>query len=160
MASYAARMKAIRKYNAEVTRLRSVSKMQVTVIAGRPGSGKSTYVKDHMQPGDLLVDYDAIGMALSGQPPHHRSVHLTPFISAAEHAILRRLERPSEVERVWILTARPDPIERRALVARLAATLIELDVPPEECIARIQADPARPPMTDDFREYIERWEPT
>lgn len=33
------------------------------VICGPPCSGKSTYVREHAEDGDLLVDYDVIAQA-------------------------------------------------------------------------------------------------
>ena len=38
----------------------------VTVVCGPPGSGKSTHVDGHKQPGDLVVDIDALYVALTG----------------------------------------------------------------------------------------------
>lgn len=40
----------------------------MTIITGPPGSGKSTYVATLMQPGDLLLDLDALFKAVSNLP--------------------------------------------------------------------------------------------
>lgn len=37
---------------------------KVVVVAGPPGAGKTTYAKKHMQPGDLLIDFEVIGEEL------------------------------------------------------------------------------------------------
>lgn len=34
--------------------------MVITVVTGPPCSGKSTYVRTHARPGDIIVDFDAI----------------------------------------------------------------------------------------------------
>ena len=34
--------------------------MKTIVVCGPPASGKTTYVKQHMIPGDIVVDLDAI----------------------------------------------------------------------------------------------------
>ena len=36
-----------------------------TVVTGPPCGGKSTHVREHAKPGDLIVDLDLIALALS-----------------------------------------------------------------------------------------------
>jgi len=132
---------------------------EITVVGGRPGSGKSTYVYRELKPGDLVVDFDAIAMAVSGQPEHQRDERLVPFVHAAEKALLERLRYPHAVPRAWVLTARPSPEGRVRLAESLNGRLIDIDTPLEECIRRIESDPGRPPLDDAFRAYIESWKP-
>lgn len=39
--------------------------MQVILVCGPPASGKTTFVRNHMVPGDIVVDLDAIMQAIS-----------------------------------------------------------------------------------------------
>jgi len=39
--------------------------IKVYIVYGSPASGKTTYVRDHMSDGDMVVDLDMIGQALS-----------------------------------------------------------------------------------------------
>ena len=44
--------------------------MRLIVITGPPCAGKTTYARQHAQPGDLIIDLDAIAHAL-GYPHQH-----------------------------------------------------------------------------------------
>lgn len=47
----------------------------VYLICGSPCSGKSTYIKEHMQRGDLICDVDLIYGAISGQDSHDAEMY-------------------------------------------------------------------------------------
>lgn len=44
--------------------------MRVTLVCGLPGTGKSTYVKEHLGAGALAYDLDAIAAAFRLRMPH------------------------------------------------------------------------------------------
>ena len=46
------------------------SATRIVLVVGPPGAGKTTYVRDHKQPSDLVVDYDAIAEALGSDATH------------------------------------------------------------------------------------------
>lgn len=50
---------------------KSALSTEVHIICGPPGSGKTTFVQKHMQPGDLILDMDAIVAALTGNKSTH-----------------------------------------------------------------------------------------
>jgi len=77
--------------------------ISVTVISGLPASGKTTYVRKHMQRGDLIVDWDFLHMALSGTS-RPCPEQLVPFVAEARDVILKRLERPAQgVRNAWVI---------------------------------------------------------
>ena len=80
----------------------------ITLVAGPPAAGKTTWVQQHARPGDLIVDYDAIATSL-GADPHQRGDALHPAINAARNAILRALRQGTTgAARAYILSANPD----------------------------------------------------
>ena len=82
----------------------------ITLIVGPPGAGKTTYVKTHAKPGDLIVDYDKIADALGGDMKleTHRNEELHQVTMAARNAILRQLRQgKAKVARAWIISANP-----------------------------------------------------
>lgn len=48
----------------------------VYLIYGPPCSGKSTYINERMERGDLVCDVDLIYQAISGQDPHDADLHV------------------------------------------------------------------------------------
>jgi predicted kinase len=127
----------------------------VTIVCGPPGSGKSTYVREHMKQGDLVVDLDAIGAALSMTPMHHSTTAMLDFSIPARDAVLKRLEAPARVGAAWVIAGLPDRAERDALSKRLRASLVLLDVPADECVRRLIADKERP--ATEWEPRVEQW---
>lgn len=50
--------------------------MMVYLIYGSPCSGKSTYIKEHMQDGDLVCDVDLIYQAISNRDSHDADLYV------------------------------------------------------------------------------------
>lgn len=129
-----------------------------TVVAGPPGSGKSTYVAERMQPGDLLLDVDALFVALSGLAMYDaRRTALLPFVMDARHAVLARLSRTSAARRAWVVTTESDARQLQRLVDDLGAALVVLAVPARDCIERIAADSRRGDTATNWPDVVERW---
>ena len=63
----------------------------ITVVYGPPGSGKTTWVKQNAKHGDLIVDFDALFVALSGRASHDKPSNLFPFVIAARLAVEAQL---------------------------------------------------------------------
>lgn len=84
---------------------------RITLVYGPPGAGKSTYVEQHRQPGDLVVDYDLLGHAL-GSPDRHGHQELHGTINAARNAVLTKIRRgDTGAPRVWIVSTNPRALE-------------------------------------------------
>lgn len=69
----------------------------IHVITGPPCAGKSTYVAEHAQKGDLRIDYDMIAQAL-GAPDSHSAAGVIKqaAFDAREGAIEAALKDPDE----------------------------------------------------------------
>jgi hypothetical protein len=132
-----------------------ISKLaDVTIVAGPPGSGKSTYVTERAVQGDLIWDQDSILQRLGNYPDtmkHPGARHLIPFALAMREALISELTRPHGVERAWLIIGGANLAERKVLTMRLNATVIIMDTPPEECFRRIKNDPSR--LSSDMEEW-------
>jgi 5-methylcytosine-specific restriction endonuclease McrA len=124
----------------------------VTLVCGPPCSGKTTYVSDRAQPGDLVVDWDALAVALGSPHPWDHPAPLTPFIAEARDAVTARLARSHGVERAWIIATAPRDADRRRLAPE-GATVVVLATDEDECVRRARQD-SRPAGTIDA---IESW---
>lgn len=129
----------------------------VTIITGPPGSGKTTYVNEQRQWGDLIVDVDTLYSALSGLEWYEKPDALLPFVLEARDAVLDRLHSQSELRHAWIITSEANKDELERMKARYSATVLVLEVSAAECLKRIASDPRRSNKVEQWRPIVERW---
>lgn len=114
----------------------------VTLVCGPPLGGKSFYVRQHALPGDLILDTDEIGSAISGQSVHETPAILKPFVFTARDAVLAELQRTVLPKRVWVIETAPDPQLRARLRSKWnASEVIMMLTPAEVCRERLLANP-------------------
>jgi predicted kinase len=79
------------------------------LIVGPPASGKSTWVKQHAQPGDITVDYDAIASVLTppGGDPHDQPAHIKTVTKAARRAAIDQAVALSHTIDVYVIHSSP-----------------------------------------------------
>ena len=44
--------------------------MKIKCVTGAPGSGKSTYVREHHGDNDIIYDFDLMAQAITGKEAH------------------------------------------------------------------------------------------
>lgn len=85
--------------------------MALYVILGPPAAGKTTWVNEHAQPGDIVVDFDRLANALTA-PGADEHDHTKPLRSvthqARSAAITTALRHVSNVD-VYIIHSAPRP---------------------------------------------------
>lgn len=151
-----------RKTAAEVGRVSRLPTLKyppvcpVTVVAGPPGSGKTTYARANAGSRDLVIDLDDIKHELTGKNPHatpdDRGLMLKAMAERNER--LMKLSRAKGVERCWFVVTAPGLAERRHWARQLGADVVVLEVGAEECLRRIAADAARQDVPASFWERI------
>jgi hypothetical protein len=129
----------------------------VTLVCGPPGSGKTTFVLERKQWGDLIVDLDALYQALSGLPAYEKPDVLLPFVFAARDAVVARLGSAHGVRHAWVITSGADGADRRDLAASLNADVVLLEVAPSECLRRIAQDDRRATKWELWEPIVMHW---
>lgn len=119
---------------------------RVIVVSGPPCSGKADYVASRRQAYDLVLDLNALAVAL-GAPGHARPPHLIPFLCELRDAFLARLTRRHQAPRVWVITCDPRMADRL-----VGAQHVRMSTSRDECISRA-AEAGRP----DAVELIDSW---
>lgn len=135
------------------------SRIPVVIVAGPPGSGKTTYVAKHKHAGDLVVDMDLLYQALTGGlPMYDKPDCLLPFVCEARDAVMARLARASQVRRAWLITGKAYLGELMQLKDQLGAErVMVLEVSPNECLRRIRDDPRRSARWQLWEPLVRQW---
>jgi hypothetical protein len=114
------------------------------IVTGPPAAGKSTWVRERAKPTDIVVDFDVLAVALSGQggdphdhPPTLRSVAR----SARDAAIDTALRHSSDDVDVYVIHSSPGD-KRMADYRAHGAEVVTIDPGRDVCRSRCKA--ARP----------------
>lgn len=123
----------------------------IHVIVGPPCAGKSTFVAENAEPGDIIVDFDRLAKAF-GSPSHHDAPGpLRRVVQAARHAAISQILM-GRADTAWIIDTDPRP----SVVAdyrRAGAKFHMIDPGLAACLERAVAD-ERPEWTPG---QIRRW---
>lgn len=130
---------------------------QVFVVYGSPCSGKSTYVRDNMQVGDLIVDMDNIWQSISGCDRYTKPNQIKPIVFGMRDYLIDCIRtRQGKWSNAWIIGGYPYRAERERLARQLNARLIHIDTTQAECLERlIKCDDNR--NVDDWKKFIENY---
>ena len=127
------------------------------IVYGSPGSGKSTYVKEHMLEGDLVVDLDLIKQAISLKSKTNAPDNLINVALAMRETIYRLISNKEvDAKNTWIIAALPKKHEREQLADRLGADLIFINKDIHTCIEHAMNHSER--SDKELQKYIiQRW---
>ena len=129
------------------------------IVYGPPLSGKSTYVKNHKGPNDLVIDLDAIYQAITGNELYNKPDSLKYNAWAVRNMLLDNIKvRYGKFESAWIIGGYADKYEREKIIKDLGATPVLIAATKEECLMRLKsAKDFRQEKYKEWKQYISTW---
>lgn len=125
----------------------------LTVVTGPPCAGKTSYVEEHAEPGDVVVDFDRLAQALGSQVTHDHPEHVAEVTRQLHTAAIgAAIARHRCGARVWIVQTYITP-GSGASYRRAGARFVTLTSDREELHRR--ADAAGRP--ERWHREIDRW---
>lgn len=101
---------------------------QVTVVCGPPCAGKTTWVAEHAQPGDTVLDIDVLAkLCGSGRDHGHEGRHYRA--AQDEYDQLCQVVSASNTN-AWVIRGAPEPAARKKLADAVGATRVVVLLPP------------------------------
>jgi hypothetical protein len=125
----------------------------LTVVTGPPCSGKTTYVRTHAKPGDIVIDFDAMAQAFGSPTPHDHSPETRHVTMMARRAAIDAAITVSDRADVWIVDCNITAARMRGYQTA-GANIVALHVDPGTLHDR--ADRERPAL---WHGLIDRWSP-
>lgn len=129
---------------------------QVYIVYGSPLSGKSTYVSEVAQAGDLIIDIDSIWQAVSGCDRYVKPNRLNSVVFSVRDNLLESVKyRRGKWLNAYVIGGYPYKAERDRLIDTLGAREIYIESTMDECRERLLKCEDRD--LNEWTKYIESW---
>ena len=127
----------------------------VYLVYGAPFSGKKTFVLEHMQPGDLVIELDLLYQALSLQELYVNPSEVKANVFAVRNLLLDQVKMRYGA---WVIGGYADRATRERLANDLGAEVILIEATRSECYQRLNdCQDERANRKREFKHYIDQW---
>ena len=128
---------------------------QVFLVYGSPLSGKTTWVHENMDEGDLVVDIDSIWECVSAQDRYIKPKRLNGVVFKIRDTLIDCIKyRVGNWVNAWLVGGYPLLSERDLLCKQLGAREVFIDTPKDECLARLEGTSRD---KEAWTQYIDNW---
>lgn len=137
----------------------SKKEKKVYIVYGAPLSGKTTYVINNKEDGDLVIDMDKLYQAITLLPLYNKPETVKANVFAIIDTLIDTIRRNiGDYNSAWIIGGYPIKRDREELAKGLKAELIYIDSNKEESLKRLkECKDYRKIMNFKWEQYIEEW---
>lgn len=129
---------------------------QVYLVFGSPLSGKTTWVKENMSEGDLIIDMDSIWQCISGCERYTKPGRLKQNAFAVRDNLIDMVRvRRGNWLNAYIIGGYPLISERERLIKSLSARPVFIDTDKETCLQRL--DECEDRNKEEWLMFIDDW---
>jgi hypothetical protein len=144
-------------HDAEHTRFGQGIK-QVFVVYGSPQSGRKTYVMGKKMANDLVVDIDALYIAVTGYGYGNKPNSLYKNVARLRTTMIDMITtRYGDWGTAWIIGTYADRYNREQIVNDTGATLIHIKTDKDECIRRLARNDKLRHRQAEWTGYINKY---
>ena len=128
----------------------------VFIVYGAPMSGKTEWVHDNMNEGDLVVDLDNIWECISNLERFKHPNSLKSIMFKVRDSLLDSIKyRMGRWQNAYVVGGYPLQSERERLCKELGARDVFIDASVEACTEKLKEYPEL--NQDEWKGYIEKW---
>lgn len=130
---------------------------EVFLVYGAPLSGKSSWVHENMNEGDLIIDLDSIWECISGQERYLKPPRLKSVAFKVRDQLLDCVKyRLGKWSNAYIIGGYPLQSERDRLCKEMGAREVFIEAKEDECLARLEAS-SDGRNKEEWANYIRQW---
>ena len=129
---------------------------EIFLVFGSPLSGKTTYVNDVHEEGDLIIDIDAIWKCVSGCDDYIKPPRLNAVVFAVRDKLLECVKyRVGKWNNAYIVGGYPLINERERICREYGAREIYIECTREICLKRLEYSDNR--NNSEWKKFIDEW---
>lgn len=134
---------------------------EVFIVYGAPLSGKTSWVKESAELGDLIVDMDSIWECVSGGARYEKPNRLKSIAFRVRDTLIDCIKyRQGKWNNAYVIGGYPLVSERERLSKELGAREVFIECEKEECVKRLYAlddNDNRKKNIEAWMKYIDDW---
>lgn len=129
---------------------------EIYLVYGSPLSGKTSFVNDNKDDGDLIVDMDSIWECVSGCKRYEKPPRLNAVVFAVRDKLLECVKyRTGKWNNAYIIGGYPLISERERICKEYGAREIFIDCSYDECLSRLELAGDRNKV--EWKKFIDEW---
>lgn len=131
---------------------------EIFLVYGAPLSGKTTWVKENMNAGDLVIDMDSIWECISGLNRYEKPKRLNAVAFRIRDTLIDSVKyRLGKWNNAYVIGGYPLESERERLCKELGAREIFIECTQDECLNRLYNDENSERNRDEWSKFISDW---